>query len=156
MDHNIETSIGAITKKEFVSKANKGTLPENLKIYERLLLNEYTSLKTLPKGLQVSGYLSLWGCSSLTSLPEGLQVGGDLFLQGCTSLTSLPKELLVGKSLYLKGCTSLTALPSDMKVELSIYVDKSFIQNYPFKDIPKILHLPFENDLKQILRERLK
>jgi hypothetical protein len=151
----ITTSIGKFSKKDFIQKANQGTLPEYLIIKGDFSARGCTSLKTLPKGLQVGWNLSLYGCTSLTSLPKGIKVGESLYLTGCTSLTALPKELLVGKTLYLKGCTALTALPSDMKVGWIIYADASFIQNYPFKDIPKILHLPFENDLKQLLMERL-
>jgi hypothetical protein len=130
----IDTSIGKFSKKDFIKKANEGTLPENL-ITISLDLYGCTSLKTLPSDMEVEGYLDLKGCSSLTSLPEGLKVRGDLFLN---------------------GCTSLTALPSDMKVGISLSVDESFIQNYPFKDLPKILHLPFYVDIKQLLLERLK
>jgi len=110
----------------------------------------------LPKGLQVEGTLDLDGCISLTVLPEGLKVGWNLYLYGCTYLTALPKGLQVGGWLFLQGCTSLTALPFDMKVGKRIYANESFIQNYPFKDIPKILHLPFEYKIKSLLLERLK
>jgi hypothetical protein len=87
--------------------------------------------------------------------PEGLKILGNLDLRKCTSLTTLPEGLQVGGFLFLEGCTSLTALPSDMKVGWTIYADESFIQNYPFKEIPKILHLPFTETLKQLLLERL-
>jgi hypothetical protein len=131
----IDTSIGKFSKEDFVQKANEGILPENLIIKENLTLNECTSLRSLPKGLQVEGSLQLYGCNSLTTLPKGLQVLGWLFLT---------------------ESFSLTALPSDMKVGGMIYVDDSFIQNYPFKDLPKILHLPFVERQKNVLLERLK
>jgi hypothetical protein len=130
----IETSMGILSKEEFVSKANEGTLPENLIIKENFMFGGCTSLTALPDGMEVEGYLYLLGCASLKKLPKGLQTGGWINLQ---------------------GCTSLTALPSDMKVGKVIYADESFIQNYPFKELPKILHLPFTLPLKQILRERI-
>jgi hypothetical protein len=168
----IETSMGILSKKDFIKKANEGSLPENLTTIS-LDLTGCTSLTALPKGLKVEN-LYLRGCNSLTSLPKGIQVGGNLLcnslkklpknlkvgwtlnLSGCTSLKTLPKGLKVEGNLFLQGCTSLTALPSDMKVGWIIYADESFIQNYPFKEIPKILQLPFHEPLKQLLLERLK
>jgi hypothetical protein len=34
-------------------------------------------------------------------------------------------------------------------------VDQVFIERYPFRDLPKILHLPFLEDIKQPIRYRL-
>ena len=127
----IETSIGTISKKDFIQKANEGTLPENLII---------------------KGYSDLRGYTTLTSLPKGLQIGWCLFIEGCTSLKTLPEGLQIKGSLILK---ELLPLPYDMIIGDKIYADESFIQNYPFKEIPKILHLPFEYELKQLLLERL-
>jgi hypothetical protein len=90
------------------------------------------------------------------SFPIGLQVYGCLFLGGCTSLTVLPEELHISEWLDLYVCTSLTTLPKGLKVGGTIYTDPSFIEQYPFKDLPKILHLPFLESRKQILIERLK
>jgi len=151
----IKTSIGDLTENDFIIKAREGSLPENLAIVGDLRLRECTALTALPKGLMVGGFLYLEGCTALTALPEGLQVGWSLYIDRCTSLTELPEGLQVGWGLCLSGCTSLTALPSDLKVGDEIYADESFIQNYPFKEIPKILHLPFEYELKQLLLERL-
>jgi hypothetical protein len=151
----IKTSIGDLTEKDLIKKANEGTLPENLIITGTLYIEECPYLKALPKGLQVRDSLVLTGCTSIESLPKGLQVDGSLDLTGCTSLTALPKGLNLRGYLFLQGCTSLTALPSDIQVKWKIYADESFIQNYPFKEIPKILHLPFEDDQKQLLLERI-
>jgi hypothetical protein len=131
----IKTSMGNISEKNFIKKANQGTLPENLIVKENLDLEGCKAITSLPKGLQVQGHLELNKCPSLTSLPEGLKVRGWL---------------------DLRKCPSLTALPSDTNVGIYIFVDDSFIQNYPFKDIPKILHLPFVERLKQLLLKRLK
>jgi hypothetical protein len=171
----LKTSIGWFSSKEFCEKANEGSLPENLEVSETLCLigtditslpkglhikgnldlTSCTTIKTLPEGLNIYGYLGLYECTSLTSLSEGLKVGGNLNLGGCTSLTSLPDGLEVEGSLFLYGCSSLKSLPSDMKIERLLGVHKSFIKDYPFRDIPKILHLPFLEDLKQLLLERL-
>jgi hypothetical protein len=129
----IDTSIGKFSKKQFIKKSNEGTLPENL----------------------ITISLDLYGCTSLKTLPKGLKVEGNLYLKGCTALTVLPEGLKVGESLYLTACTALTALPSDLKVGDTIYADISLIRNYSFKEIPKILHLPFSDYLKQILMERI-
>jgi hypothetical protein len=44
-------------------------------------------------------------------------------------------------------------LPNGLKVGGDLYVDSMFIEQYPFKDLPKILHLPFKK--KQLIIDRL-
>jgi hypothetical protein len=46
-------------------------------------------------------------------------------------------------------------LPDELQVGGNIYVDQNLIEQYPFRSIPKILHLPFQEDKKKILLERL-
>ena len=130
----IITSIGDFSVKKFIQRCNEGSFPKNLKIKENLDLSVCSSLKYLPSGLQFGGGLDLKGCASLTALPDGLQVGGGLDLSWCSSLTALPNGLKVGGDLY---------------------VDSMFIEQYPFKDLPKILHLPFVEDTKQLIIDRL-
>jgi hypothetical protein len=132
---DVNTSIGAFSETTFIKRCNEKSFPEGLLVYGALFLSECTTLKSLPDGLHVCGGIDLRGCTSLTALPEGLQVG---------------------KGLYLRGCTSLTALPDGLKVGGKIFVDHVSIERYPFRSIPKILHLPFLEDIKQILIERLK
>ena len=152
----IKTSIGEFTRREFIKKCNDKSFSEYLVVEEDYLdFRDVESLINLPRYLRVEGSLDLWGCSSLTALPECLSVRGHLYLQGCRSLTALPEGLSVGINLYLNGCTSLTTLPSDLKVGHNISADESFIRYYPFRQIPKILHLPFREIIKTLIQERL-
>jgi hypothetical protein len=49
----------------------------------------------------------------------------------------------------------MTALPAGLKVGETLYVDSTFIKQYPFRDIPKILHLPFGDSIRRLVLERL-
>jgi hypothetical protein len=151
----IKTSVGDFFRDEFIKNCNDRSFPEGLRILGWLYLDRCTSLTALPAGLHVRGDLDLLRCTSLTALPEGLKVGGYLNLRECTSLTSLPDGLQVDARLDLEGCTSLTALPNGLQVGGFIFVDPSFIERYPFKGLPKILHLPFLGDIKKLIIERL-
>jgi hypothetical protein len=82
-------------------------------------------------------------------------VGEGLDLSGCTSLTALPDGLKVGGNLFLERCTSLTAFPAGLQVGRDLYVDSMFIEQYPFRDIPKILHLPFGDSIRRLILERI-
>jgi hypothetical protein len=167
---DIKTSIGWFSSEDFVKKCNEQSFPEGLEVHGSIDLrysskdltqglkvggNLSISLKSLPEGLKVGGALNLFGCSSFTSLPTGLQVGAWLNLRECSSLRSLPDGLKVGAWLDLHRCSSLTALPDGLQVGDTVYVDTRFIKQYPFRDLPKILHLPFQEDKKQVLLERL-
>lgn len=147
----IKTSVGLFSKDDFIQRCNEGLFPEGLEIVGESsgLLNAVT-VADLPKEYFISYppestgtpaweirtyWLDLCGCSKLTSLPAGLRVSGDLDITGCSSLVALPDGLFVGDTLY---------------------VDAAFIKKYPFKDLPKISHLPFLENKKQILLKRLR
>jgi hypothetical protein len=152
---DIKTSIGDFTYGEFISRCDDRSFPEGLQVLH-LDFKKCTSLTVLPEGLQVLEYLDLFRCTSLTALPSGLQVGSWLDLQGCDSLESLPDGLHVGSWLNLRYCTSLKSLPEGLRVDEGLSVDSCLIKRHPFKDLPKILHLPFDEDLKQIITDRLR
>lgn len=130
-------------------------LPDCLSVIGSLALNGCESLKELPRKLEVIGSLKLAGCKALTSLPENLRVGVSLDLTGCYALKELPKGLSIPGNLCIWGCCSLTTLPSDIQVGDTILADSGFIRRYPFRELPKIAHLPFESRIKQIIFERL-
>jgi len=146
----VNTSEGLFNKDEFIQRCNEGLFPEGLEIFggSSGLLDTVT-VRDLPEGFFKSNP------PESTGTPSWEVKTRWLYLSGCTSLTALPKGLTVSGYLDLTGCTSLTAMPAGIKVVGTIYVDFSFLQNYPFKDIPKILPLPFEDDKKQILLDRL-
>jgi len=112
-----------------------------------------TSLTALPEGLCVGGSLDLTGCTSITALPEGLCVKGNLYLKGCTSLLALPEGLCVKGYLDLEECTSLKYLTGIKSVGGTLYVDKCFIESYPFEELPLLINLPFEEEIKDIIKK---
>jgi hypothetical protein len=152
---SVYTSHGTYSQNDFIRKCNEQSFPSGLQVTQDLFLEGCTSLKCLPKGLQANKSLYLRGCTSLTVLPYGLKVERWFDLLNCTSLKTLPAGLRVGGGLDIEGCTSLTALPVGLLVSGSIYTDIGFVTRYPFRDIPKILHLPFGSQVKKLLRERL-
>ena len=95
---------------------------------KRILNNE-----KIPKNTTVEGNLDLYRCTSLTALPEGLCVGGFLDLRGCKPLKSLTGIESVGGGLY---------------------VDECFIKSYPFEELPLLINLPFEEEIKDIIKKR--
>jgi hypothetical protein len=90
------------------------------------------------------------------SFPGGLTVYMSLVLYECRSLRFLPDRLKVEGSLFLCGCSSLKSLPEGLSVGSTLFVDPVFIEKYSFRDLPKILHLPFAEKIKQILLQRLR
>lgn len=86
------------------------SLPADLRVENRLNLEDCTRLEQLPADLRV-GTLILSGCTGLNALPEGLQVY-FLDISGCTRLTGWPRHgsLRYGR-LRARGCTQLRALP---------------------------------------------
>jgi hypothetical protein len=151
----IKTSIGDFTKEEFISRCNDRSFPEGLEVPASLNLKGYNSLTALPDGLKVGGSLDLTGCKALTALPAGIKVGGSLYLNGCRSLMALPDGLHVGGHLYLAWCTSLTVLPVGVQIGGSLFLPIGFIEQYSFKDLPKILHLSLDVNSKHLIIERL-
>lgn len=112
------------------------SLPDDLRVENRLDLSGCAALRSLPNGLKV-GTLTLAGCLSLRALPEGLDVSfldvsgcvdltdwpvqgalrfGRLNARGCSGLTSLPPWMTQVAQLDLRGCERLTSLPEGLRV----------------------------------------
>lgn len=86
------------------------SLPENLQIESRLVLDNCRQLQSLPPGL-TAGSISLRNCTSLVALPEKLSTW-FLDLTGCTRFATWPQAGTIHHgALILRGCTSLSALP---------------------------------------------
>jgi hypothetical protein len=147
----IVTNIGNFNEREFVIKCNNRPLPEGISVKGTLLLFDTVYSRDLPSFFSKSPHKK----SYLKFLPEGLKVSEHLNLYDCSALTNLPDSLKVGGSLHLRRCTSLTVLPVGLEVGGTLYVDYEFVENYPLREIPKILYLPFEPERKQVLLNRL-
>lgn len=123
------TSRGDFPLEEFVKVCNAKAFPKGLIIYGNFDFSEYPKLKHLPEYLTITGNLYATHNYAIKYLPEGLHVG---------------------QTLHIYGCPHLTVFPNGLKVDEDIYSD--IFQQYPIKDIPKILHLNlFEKDRKILL-----
>lgn len=112
------------------------SLPDDLVVENRLILDESLALRHLPPGL-TAGSISLRGCTSLVTLPEGIRTWfldltgctrferwpqeshvehGALLLRGCTALTSLPPWLGRLSQLDISGCEKIRAIPSGVRI----------------------------------------
>ena len=91
--------------------ASLRSLPADLTVRSRLVLDHCKQLAALPDGL-TAGAISLVGCSSLLALPERFSTW-FLDLSDCTHFSEWPQsaELHRGR-LILRNCVSLTALPA--------------------------------------------
>ncbi len=86
------------------------SLPADLRVASRLILDDSPRLRSLPAHLKV-GSLSLRNCTALETLPEGLECW-FLDLTGCEQFHSWPRSALVRNgSLILQDCRRLAALP---------------------------------------------
>jgi hypothetical protein len=83
------------------------SLPAGLHCYE--LDASESRLSSLPADLRMDGRLVLDGCSHLLSLPPGLSAG-SISLRNCVSLRALPENLSTW-FLDLTGCTRFEAWP---------------------------------------------
>lgn len=171
----LDTSIGTIKMDDFIEGCIKETLPTGIQIFGKLFIDSYLNLVTLPEGLEIHGDLGICFCPSFKRLPNHIQIHGDLCLIGCGSFTTFPEDFYVQASILCLKCSSLSelpkefnvkgelelcycnfkTLPSDMKIGKYLTVEETFLENYPFREIPKILHLPFIDFCKEILIERL-
>jgi len=86
------------------------SLPTDLRIDSRLVLDNCQALATLPEGLS-AGSISLRNCTSLCSLPEHLSTW-FLDMTGCTRFELWPnKGTIQHGSLILRGCVGVRCLP---------------------------------------------
>ena len=110
------------------------SLPDDLRVESRLILDDSPRLRSLPANLTV-GSLSLRNCTALESLPEGLQCwfldlsgceqfhqwparadisNGSLILRDCRHLSTLPSWLSRLANLDLAGCLQIQSLPEPL------------------------------------------
>jgi hypothetical protein len=86
------------------------SLPDDLRIDGRLVLDNCVQLRSLPPGL-TAGSISLRNCSGLVALPEQLSTW-FLDLTGCTRFEAWPRQGTIhGGSLILRGCRAISSLP---------------------------------------------
>ncbi|MGC3961078.1 MAG: hypothetical protein QM813_25050 [Verrucomicrobiota bacterium] len=86
------------------------SLPSDLRIDGRLVLDNCRQLQALPEGL-AAGSISLRNCASLVALPERLNTW-FLDLTGCVRFELWPQQGTIHNgSLVLRGCTGISHLP---------------------------------------------
>ncbi len=87
------------------------SLPHDLHIDGRLVLDNCQWLATLPDGLS-AGSISLRNCPSLRALPENLSTW-FLDLTACTRFETWPEQGTIhGGSLILRNCAGIASLPA--------------------------------------------
>jgi hypothetical protein len=127
------------------------SLPEDIRIDGRLVLDNCSNLSELPDGLTV-GSLSLRNCSSLTALPENLSTwfldmtgsahfetwpnrgtihSGALILRGCAGIRTLPKWLGRLSQLDLAGCVQVREIPEGTSVNSWVDIGGTGITSLP-------------------------
>lgn len=126
-------------------------LPADLRVDNRLLLDDCTRLQSLPTGL-TAGSISLRNCTALESLPENLSCWfldmtgcsrfsgwpnqaslqrGSLVLRGCLAVSQLPPWIGRLSHLDLSGCVQLTHLPEGIEVTSWVDVGGTGITGLP-------------------------
>jgi hypothetical protein len=127
------------------------SLPDDIRVESRLVLDNCTALKTLPRGLS-AGSISLRNCTSLRALPEGINTWfldmtactqfeawpakgtihhGSLILRGCVNICSLPNWIKRLSHLDLAGCTELTEIPDGISVSSWVDIGGTWITALP-------------------------
>lgn len=157
-------------------------LPADLKVDNRLILDDCPHLRSLPQGLQV-GSLSLRNCPSLEALPEDLECWfldltnctafahwprraqlhhGSLVLRNCISLRNLPRWLGRLSTLDLSGCVQIQEVPENLEINRWIDLGGSGLthlhQDFPlrWRGVPidrRIAFRPQEITAREALQE---
>lgn len=133
------------------SESGLTSLPEDLQIESRLVLDNCAALATLPAGL-TAGSISLRNCVSLRALPENLHTWfldltnctrfetwpekgtihhGALILRNCPGIRSLPGWLGSLSQLDLSGCVQLSEIPDGITVSSWVDIGGSGIRSLP-------------------------
>jgi hypothetical protein len=133
------------------SGSRLASLPADLRIESRLVLDNCLNLKALPPGLS-AGSISLRNCPSLTTLPENLDTwfldmtacsrfevwpekgtirGGSLILRNCVDLRCLPAWLGRLAQLNLAGCIQLAEIPEGIGVSSWVDIGGTRITGLP-------------------------
>ncbi|MEQ8791331.1 MAG: hypothetical protein RIC55_34030 [Pirellulaceae bacterium] len=127
------------------------SLPDDIHVESRLVLNDCAKLESLPAGLEC-GSISLRNCGYLAALPEGLSTWfldltdcrrfsrwpakgavhrGILRLRNCIEVQSLPPWLGLLGQLDLAGCVQLNEVPDGVRVSSWIDVGGTNISGLP-------------------------
>lgn len=127
------------------------SLPGDLRIESRLILDNCEKLRELPRGL-TAGAVSLRGCSSLHAVPEGLDTwfldlseckrfhqwpksanvhSGRVRLRNCTDLQVLPNWFGALATLDLAGCVGIRSVPAGIQVSGWIDIGGTNITQLP-------------------------
>jgi len=127
------------------------SLPEDIRIDGRLVLDNCSKLTHLPEGLTV-GSLSLRNCPLLTALPEKLSTWfldmtgsahfetwprqgtihhGALILRGCAGLRTLPNWIGRLSQMDLAGCVQLREIPEGIAVNSWVDIGGTGITRLP-------------------------
>jgi len=127
------------------------SLPADIQIESRLILDGCKRLESLPEGLEC-GSISLRNCGYLNGLPEGLNTWfldlsecrqfstwptkgtihrGILRLRNCVQVQSLPCWLGVLGQLDLSGCVALNEVPDGIRVSGWIDIGGTNIRGLP-------------------------
>lgn len=134
------------------------TLPKDMKVESRLVLDDCNHLESLPVGLKC-GSLSLRNCGYLDSLPEKLSTWfldmtgcqrfsnwpkkgtihrGSLILRNCVEVRVLPPWLELLSQLDVSGCLQLNELPDGLRISSWLDLGGANIGSLPpsLKDVP--------------------
>jgi hypothetical protein len=127
------------------------SLPADLRIDGRLVLDNSPNLVSLPEGL-TAGSISLRNCPSLCALPENLSTWfldmtgcarfetwpsngtihhGSLILRGCDGIGSLPTWLGRLSQLDISGCVQLREIPDGIAVSSWVDIGGTGITGLP-------------------------
>ena len=127
------------------------SLPTDIQIDGRLVLDNCSALKTLPAGL-TAGSISLRNCTSLCALPENLSTWfldltgcarfetwpahgtihhGSLVLRNCIEVRSLPRWIGRLAQLDVAGCIQLREIPDGIAVSSWVDIGGTWITNLP-------------------------
>jgi len=133
------------------SDSKLSSLPSDIRIDGRLVLNNCVALRTLPEGL-TAGSISLRNCPLLTALPENLNTWfldltgchqfehwperatihhGSLILRNCANVRSLPVWLGRLAQLDLAGCVQLDSIPDGVSVSGWVDIGGARIKSLP-------------------------
>src|SRR5436190_3102808 len=133
------------------SGSQLSSLPSDIRIDGRLVLNDCAALRWLPNALR-AGSISLRNCPLLVQLPENLDTWfldltgchqfenwpkrgriqhGSLILRNCSSLRFLPTWLGILAQLDLAGCVQLQEIPEGITVSSWVDIGGSRISGLP-------------------------
>ena len=127
------------------------SLPANIQVSSRLILDDCSKLESLPKNL-TCGSISLRNCGYLSSLPENLSTWfldmtncerfsqwpkrakihrGSLVLRNCIELQELPPWLELVSQLDISGCVQLCEIPEGLRISSWLDLGGANVKSLP-------------------------